>query len=254
MGLAKWKVAAAAVAVGGVYRSVLRPWQMTWGATDAELAAALPGDDLVDPPATQVTRAVTIAATPDEVWPWIAQLGADRGGFYSYDWLENVFGLGIHSADMVVSRWQDRRVGDLVAANAKRTGGWYVAELRPAESLVLQVADPVTGRPLSRHGRPGWEFLWTFALRSAPGGGTRLLVRERVAFANATVETLFSPLGLVSFVMTRKMMLNIKARAERAHRGPVLTVSAPESGAGPGADSGTERGAGAGRRGPVRRS
>ena len=233
MRIARWKVAAAVAALGGVYRSVLRPWQMTWGATEAELAAALPGDDLVHPPATQATRAVTIAAPPEEVWPWVVQLGADRGGFYSYDWLENLFGLGIHSANTVVAEWQDRSVGDFVAANSKRTGGWYVADIRPAEALVLQVADLTTGRPVSRHGRPGWEFLWIFALRPTADGGTRLLVRERVAFANAAVEALFSPLGLVSFVMTRRMMLNIKARAEQAHGGPVLTVSTPAAVAGP---------------------
>lgn len=198
----------------GAYRLVLRPRQLRWGATDDEVAAALPGDARVAEPATQVTRAIGIDAAVEDVWPWVVQLGADRGGFYSYDWLENPFGLGIHSASAVVADWQHRAVGDLVAADARRTAGWYVVELLPNDALVLQMADLRAGRPARRAGRPGWEFLWTFAVRPDGRGGSRLLVRERVGFANRLVALAFAPVGLVSFVMTRKMLLGIKARAE----------------------------------------
>lgn len=192
------------------------PWHVRWGATDAEVAARLPGDELVPDPAEQCTRAITIAAPPEAVWPWVIQLGADRGGFYSYDWLENLFGLGIHSADRIVPEWQERAVGDVVAANARASGGWYVMLVEPPETLVLQVGDVATGRPVRRDEPPGWEFLWTFAVRGQPDGTTRLLVRERTAFGRAITRFAMAPLGPVSFVMTRKTLAGIRARAEGA--------------------------------------
>jgi hypothetical protein len=82
----------------------------------------VPGDELTPPPVEQNTRAITIAATPQEVWPWLVQMGADRGGFYSYAWLENLFGLGIHNADRIVEEWQQLAVGDWVWGDRKRIG------------------------------------------------------------------------------------------------------------------------------------
>ena len=196
------------------WRKVVGPWQERWGATDAEVATALPGDDLVAEPADQVTRAITIDAPPEAVWPWVVQLGADRGGFYSYECLENLFGLDIHNADTIVPEWQHREVGDLVPADAKGSGGWYVMEIVPGEALVLQVGDVTAGRPIHRDEQLRWEFLWTFVVRPAPGGRSRLIVRERVAFGSRLTELAMSPIGVVSFVMTRAMLLGIKARAE----------------------------------------
>ena len=210
----------AVVASAVAYRRWIGPWQQRWGATDAECRAPLPGDDLVAEPVGQVTRAVTIDAPPEQVWPWVVQLGADRGGFYSYDWLENLFGLGIHSADRIVGEWQDLGVGDVVAADRDRTGGWVVAELRPGGALCLLVADAATGQPLRRDEGARWEFLWTFALRDAPGGTTRLLVRERTAFGTVLSRAAMAPLGPVSFVMSRRMLLGIKERAEAAQAVP----------------------------------
>jgi hypothetical protein len=148
------------------------------------------------------------------VWPWIVQLGADRGGFYTYDRLENLFGLDIHSADDIVDEWQDLGVGDVVHADRARTSGWFVVALHPREALVLKVGDLDAGRPLRRDEKLKWEFLWTFALRDTPSGEARLLVRERVAFDSAITRTLMAPVGLVSFVMSRGMLLGIKARVE----------------------------------------
>lgn len=116
-------------------------WQRRWAASTAENRARLPGDEQIAEPAMQHTRAITIEAAAADVWPWIVQLGADRGGFYSYDWLENLFGLGIHSADEIVPAWQALSVGDLVPANRSGTGGWYVVELRPNDTLAMKVAD-----------------------------------------------------------------------------------------------------------------
>lgn len=208
--------AAFASAAAVAYKSWLRPWQEHWGATEEETALPLPGDELIAEPATQLTRAISIEATVKQVWPWIVQLGADRGGFYTYDALENLFKLDIHSADSVVDEWQDLRLGDVVYADRARTAGWYVVDLRPYEVLVLQVGDLAKGRPLRRDEALKWEFLWTFALRDAPHGGTRLLVRERVACDSPLTRALLAPVGLVSFVMTRGMLLGIKARVEHA--------------------------------------
>lgn len=193
-------------------------WHVRWGATDDEASGWLPGDDLVEEPADQATRAVTIAATPEEVWPWVVQLGADRGGFYSYEWLENLFGLGIHNAEQIVPEWQQRSVGDLVLADAKGSGGWCVMDVRPVEALVLQVADVRTGQPLRRDEQLRWEFSWSFVLGTASDGQCRLLVRERTGFGSRLTRTAMSPIGIVSFVMTREMLSGIKHRAETAHR------------------------------------
>jgi hypothetical protein len=212
---------AAGTACALVFQRAWQPWQQRWGATEEEVSAPLPGDGLVAEPASQITRAITIEAPRDAVWPWLVQLGADRGGFYSYDALENLFGLGIHSAAEIVEEWQDLAPGDLVAAIRSGDAGWYVMDVRPGEALVLKVADVAAGRPTARDDPAGWEFLWTFALRPVGPDRTRLLVRERAAFGSRLRRWLMSPVGQVSFVMTRRMMLGIKERAERqAARAP----------------------------------
>lgn len=196
------------------WKKVVDPWHGRWGATDEEVGMGLPGDGLVAEPASQVTRAVTVDAPPEAVWPWIVQLGADRGGFYSYTWLENLFGLHIHNADEIVAEWQERAVGDLVYADAKGSGGWYVVEVLPGEALVLKVGDVKAGRPIGRDEQLGWEFLWTFVVQPLPGGRSRLIVRERTGFGRRLTEVAMAPIGVVSFVMTQKMLRGIKARAE----------------------------------------
>lgn len=203
-----------AAAAAWYYRAVVRPWHERWGASDEEVHAVLPGDELVAEPATQTTRGISVNATPEHVWPWVVQLGADRAGFYSYDRLENLFGLGIHSADAVVAEWQQRAVGDLVYANAAGTGGWYVMQVVPEEVLVLKMANVAKNQPAGRDEGVRWEFLWTFAVRDAGDGTTRLLIRERVGFGSQATRLMMAPVGLVSFVMTQKTMRGIKARAE----------------------------------------
>ena len=210
----RWPIVAAAAGGWLTWHRFVTPWQQRWGATDDEVHAPLPGDDLVPDPVDQATRAITIAAEPADVWPWIVQLGADRGGFYSYAWLENLFRLGIHNADLIESDWQELAVGDLVAADARRSGGWYVMRHDPGEVLVLAMGDVRAGRPVRRDEGLRWEFLWTFAVRPLAGGGSRLLVRERTGFGSRVTKLLLSPLGFVSFVMTRAMLRGIRSRAE----------------------------------------
>lgn len=208
----------AVLAVVGAYERLVKPWQESWGARVDEAALELPGDEEIVEPAVQVTRAVTIDAPPEDVWPWLVQIGADRAGFYSYAWLENLIGLQVRNADRIEPSWQHLEVGDRVYADRRRTGGWTVVELVPGSALVLRLADVGTGRPVSRSDRAGWEFAWTFALRPSPGDRTRLLVRERVGFRTGPARLLMAPLSPVSFVMTRRMLLGIKARAEGVRR------------------------------------
>jgi hypothetical protein len=94
-----------------VAAAVVRARQRRWGATDEEVNLTLPGDNLVSPADLTATRAITIHATAAQVWPWIAQLGQGRGGFYSYDLLENLLGCNIHSADRIVPEWQHIDIG-----------------------------------------------------------------------------------------------------------------------------------------------
>jgi phospho-N-acetylmuramoyl-pentapeptide-transferase len=137
---------------------------------------------------------------------------------YSYDWLENLFGLRIHSADSIVPDWQRLEVGDMVYSDNERKSGWIVVEVVPDEALVMKTADMKAGRAMSRSEGLGFEFQWTFALRASPTGGTRLLVRERVAYGRRLARVVMAPVGLVSFVMTRKMLLGIRQRVERTTR------------------------------------
>jgi hypothetical protein len=114
----KRRAAAAGTAVLGsaaAYILAIRPWQLGWGATGEERDATLAGDDLIPNPDLMATRAITVHAPAAQVWPWIAQLGQGRGGFYSYDALENLVGCDIHSANRVVPEWQDLKVGDQVS-------------------------------------------------------------------------------------------------------------------------------------------
>ena len=97
----------------------IRSWYNRWGATADEIGRALPGDDLVPTPRQRYTRAITINASSDAIWPWLAQMGQGRGGLYSYDWLENLIGCDIHSVDWIVPAFQDLQVGDAVRLGQK---------------------------------------------------------------------------------------------------------------------------------------
>jgi hypothetical protein len=214
-----------AAAAWSAYQQLVRPWHERWGATDDEVDAPLPGHDLIEGPTHRCTRAVTIEAGPEEVWPWVAQIGADRGGFYSYEWLENVVGLGIHNAERIVPEWQHLALGDAVYAHSNGSAGWYVMEVSPPSALVLQIADFQTGRTLTQERPPYLEYVWSFAVVEGGAGTTRLVVRETFSAGHRVTRLVMVPVGRLSFVMTRPMLRGIKARAERtglAERGDPL--------------------------------
>jgi hypothetical protein len=210
---------ARSVALGGAVAAsvaLVRARYLRWGATDEELGMALPGDALVPDADLTATRAVTVHAGGDGVWPWIAQLGQGRGGFYSYDFLENLVGCDIHSADRVVREWQAIDVGDQV--NLHPEVGLIVAVVEPGRALVLRGGVPVGRMP------PPYDFSWAFVLRDRADGTTRLLVRERYGYARRWAGLLVEPTELISFVMSQRMLRGIKERAERA------VLSAPNRG------------------------
>ena len=185
-----------------------RPRQLRWGATDREYGEPLPGDDLIADPDLAATRAITICAPSSQVWPWIVQLGQGRGGFYSYDFLENLIGCDIHSAGRIVPEWQELKPGDQVRLAPQ--AGLAVTHLEPGRSLVLRGGVP-TGNTA-----PPYDFTWAFALTDQPDGTTRLLVRERYAYTRPWALLLVEPVAAVSFMMSQKMLRGIKDRAENA--------------------------------------
>ena len=183
------------------------PWHRRWGSTEAELIGTLPGDTPMEQPTYLVQHAVTIEAPAWAVWPWLVQLGEDRGGFYSYAWLENLFGLGIRNADRIHPEWQRIAVGDSIFATPKgwlgldQRLGWRVSEVEPERVIVLEA----------------WG---AFILLPEGPHRTRLVVRSRSAAPARMADLFFAPLGFLvfepaHFIMERKMLTEIKARAER---------------------------------------
>jgi len=198
------EAAAAALAVGVAGLPVLRAWGLQWGAREDELDARLPGDGETPDADLVATRAIGIAAPPADVWPWIAQLGQERGGFYSYDALENLAGCRVRSADHVVPAWQDLAVGDTVRLHPRIA--LEVAQVDAGRALVLRGAD--AGAP--------YAFTWSFLVRADGRGGTRLVVRERYAYRTAWARLVAEPTCAASAVMTRGMLRGLRGRVHAA--------------------------------------
>jgi hypothetical protein len=167
----------------------------------------LPGDELLCRANLMATRAVSIQVGSEAVWPWIAQLGQGRGGFYSYDVLENATGCNIHSAAHVMPEFQDITTGDEVRLAPQVS--LVVASLELGRSLVLRGGVPIGSRP------PPYDFSWAFTLCDGASDSTRLLVRERYAYTRSWAWMLVEPTEALSFVMSQKMLRGIKDRAER---------------------------------------
>jgi hypothetical protein len=203
----------APVLVGAAALSVVtaRFSALHWGATTGESREPLPGDELIPAPGLVATRAITVEAVPEVVWPWVVQIGADRGGFYSYDRLENLAGCNLHSADTVVLEWQHLAPGDLVRLHPQVA--LTVVSVEPNHSLVLR-APP----PLGAEGSPGeapYDFTWAFVLHRHPHAATRLITRERFGYTHWWSPVLVEPVSAASSLMSQKMLRGIRERAER---------------------------------------
>ncbi|WP_063063085.1 hypothetical protein [Nocardia violaceofusca] len=197
----------AASFLGGLatgYRLFARRWCLSWGATEEEVRRRMPGDDLLLLPDMLSTRAITIAADPAAVWPWLVQFGPQRGGIYSYDWIDRLLGIDVHSTRSILPQFQHLAVGDAVTVNSDSTPA-RVAVLEPGRALVFRTDDS--------------NWVWAFGLYPCPEG-TRLVSRNRIATPGASpvlrlFDTFFLEPG--SLVMEQKMLRGIKERAE-THR------------------------------------
>ncbi|WP_224240664.1 hypothetical protein [Hyalangium gracile] len=181
------------------YALFIRSWHLRWGATSAEVQQSMPGDELVPHPHLDTTRAITVEARPEAIWPWLVQMGYHRGGWYSYDWLDN---LGAPSARNILPELQNLQVGDRLTPIAS---GFVVAAVEPQRSLVLLTRDP----------RGRIRTSWTFLIEPIGPGRCRLIERLRCVYDfNLLGLLLFLAIEPADFVMMRKQMLNLKRRAE----------------------------------------
>ena len=182
-----------------VYLVLIRPWQLRWGATDAEVARSLPGDDVVTRPSFNATRAITIQARPEAVWPWIVQIGSRRAGWYSLDQIDNA---GIPSIERIEPALQHMDVGDFVPMTPDGKNGMWVKACETNRTMLWwdKKADST----------------WLWQLEPAGENQTRLLTRLRVRYVWTLPWVLYYLLQDVGdIVMMRKCLLGIKRRAEQ---------------------------------------
>jgi hypothetical protein len=190
--------AAASIAYVRMRRPIL-----TWGATETEAAGTLPGDELLPEPDGESTRAIDIDAPPADVWPWLAQMGpAPRGGAYTYDWIENLLGLNMHSVDRVLPEFQHPEVGETIGFGANR--------------MRLELVEPQ--HVLAWRSEDG-NWLWTFDLEDR-GGRTRLISRNRFRLPTLAARIGMVPMEPASLLMERRMLREIKRLSERLAEAP----------------------------------
>jgi hypothetical protein len=187
--------------VGLMYGSSIRRWYRHWGATDGEIERAMLGDAEVPRATYGTTLAVTVDAPAADIWPWLVQMGYRRGGLYSYDWLDRLFGfLDAPSAERILPEFQRLEVGDVIPVG--RGAGFPVKALEPFRTLLLA-------------GQSEAQWMWQLGLYPVNGRRTRLVSRNRAHFPTTVGSTLFMcVLEPAAFIMTRKMLLGLKRRAE----------------------------------------
>jgi hypothetical protein len=184
-----------------LYWLLLRRAILTWGATDEEAGSRLPGDELLEDADGISTRAIEIHAPASAVWPWLAQMGpSPRGGAYTYDWIENLFGLGMHSADTVLPEFQDPAIGETIGFGSNRM---RLERLEPDQVLAWRSEDG--------------NWVWTFIVKEE-GGSTRLISRNRFRLPTLAMKIGMLPMEAGSLLMERKMLLGIRQRAQQLAR------------------------------------
>jgi hypothetical protein len=193
-----------AIGIGAVagYLVAGRRRCLTWGATSDEAAGELPGDALLPGARLVSTRGISIDAPPSAIWPWLVQMGSGRGGAYTYDWIENLFGLDMHSADTILPEFQDLSVGDVIPLGADGPR-MRVEQLERERVLVVKSDDG--------------NWVWAFVL-IPDGSTTRLISRNRIHLDHMPAVVRLPYAAIMepgSLVMERKMLNGIKARAER---------------------------------------
>ena len=185
----------------------VRRWMARWGTTSSELTRVMAGDALLKEYAYSGTMSVTVDGRPEHIWPWLVQMGYRRGGLYSYDWLDRVFGfLDRPSATRILPEFQHLAVGDRIPVG--RGTNWPVASIEPGRALVLDMRN--TG---------GFDWVWQFGLYPVGEGRTRLVSRSRARPLSVWGWPLLFAIEPAGFIMTRRMLLGLKQRAETLARG-----------------------------------
>jgi hypothetical protein len=187
--------------ISGLAIILLTPWMDRWGATDEEISATYLGDELVPDPASIVNRAITIKATPEQIYPWIVQLGADKGGLYSYTWLEKIINCPMVNADRIHPEWQELKVGDEVKMCPGTFGPppYKVAILGPLYTVVM-----------GHEENGAWSDVWQFVIEPLANGNSRLILRTRTNLSGGIWNVIHPGV----FIMERGMLMGIKDRAE----------------------------------------
>lgn len=204
------------IALVAAYNFVIYPRISRWGATNEEVNAILPGDEYIDTPLITTTKAITIQATPADIWPWLIQLGVDRGGMYSYLWVENwLLHLHVTNAQQIHPEWQTLRAGDFIRFTPKEYPlnpgpGLYVKQLIPQQALVgcfgLEDAQPDCNKSAT----------WQFVLQPIDANSTRFILRGHTAGQPTYLATWIGKLAQsFQFYMERKMLLSLKEIVER---------------------------------------
>ena len=209
-------VAGAVIGATLAYLRFGRPRVLNYGATRDEIERALPGDDVLPDATLQTTRAITIDAAPEHIWPWLVQMGPrPRAGAYTYDWVERLLGIDIENTDRILPEFQRLDPGDMIGMNSKGNG-LKVVRVEPERALVVQWLPQ--------------RSTWAFVIEPQPDGTSRLISRNRLPGSGPLFR-----LGMVAFmepgslVMEAKMLDGIQRRAERRARTRV-PVSAQTSG------------------------
>lgn len=185
-----------------LYWFPIRRWMSRWGAAPSDLARVMAGDGLLVDPTYSGTMTVAVDAPPEDIWPWLVQLGYRRGGLYSYDWLDRLFGyLDRPSAASILPEFQRLAVGDAIPLG--RGPSWPVAVLEPNRALVLDMRNI-----------GGIDWVWQFGLYAIDDRRTRLVSRSRVRAHTAWARLFTYAIEPAGFLMTRRMLLGLKARAE----------------------------------------
>jgi hypothetical protein len=190
------------LALAMLYWFPIRRWMSRWGATPSDLSRVMAGDGLLVDPSYSGTMAVSVDAPPENVWPWLVQIGYQRGGLYSYDWLDRLFGyLDRPSATRILPEFQHLAVGDAIPLG--RGPSWPVAVVEPGRALVLDMRN-----------MGGFDWVWQFGLYTVDGERTRLVSRSRVRTRTVWARLLTYAIEPAGFLMTRRMLLGLKQRAE----------------------------------------
>lgn len=191
------RVAILAAGACALYQLAARQPILTWGTTDAEANARLPGDELLENADGVSTRAIDIRAPAAAVWPWLVQMGpAPRGGAYTYDWIENLLGLDMHSTDSVLQDFQNPAIGETISFGANRM---RLERIEPEHVLAWRSHDG--------------NWVWTFVL-TEHNGNTRLISRNRFRLPGLAARIGMLPIEPASLLMERRMLTGIRQRAE----------------------------------------